>query len=329
MVKIALAGFGFMGKTHLDAYQQLPNVQVVAVCTSSQRVQAKLPGEIPHFTSFAAMVDAGGFDAVDICLPTHFHRENAIYALRRGFHVLCEKPLAARLEDCREMIREARSTERALIVAHCLRYWPTYAAAKRLVDSMDYGKVLHIELNRFSPRPNWSADNWLSSAELSGGAALDLHIHDTDLLMHLFGVPKSVYSHGLSTVDGGVHHITTLYRYPDFVAVATGGWTTSDSYGFRMQARLLLEKATVEINPAGSSEVMVYPTGQAPYALDSTKGEGYLPQLSAFINAVESSDFSGLVDGEEAARSVGLCLLEIESVRYEREVAVPTSPRAV
>ncbi|HUX19834.1 MAG TPA: Gfo/Idh/MocA family oxidoreductase [Spirochaetia bacterium] len=322
MVKIALAGYGFMGQTHLDAYQQLPNVRVVAACTSGRVAQHRLPAEIPHFTSFAAMVEAGGFDAVDICLPTHLHRENAILALRRGFHVLCEKPLAANLEDCREMIRAAQTAGRALIVAHCLRYWPAYTAAKRLVDSMDYGKVLHIELSRFSPRPDWSAENWLSKVGLSGGAALDLHIHDADLLMHLFGAPKSVYSRGLFTANGGVHHITTLYGYPDFVAVGTGGWTASESFGFRMQARLFFENATVEIYPPGAAEVMVYPSSQEPYSLQFTKGDGYLPQLSAFVHAVESNDFSALVDAKEAARSVSLCLSEIESVRCEREVRI-------
>lgn len=322
MVKIALAGYGFMGKTHLAAYMQLPNVRVVALCTSGRKAQDILPQDIPHFTDFSAMVETGGFDAVDICFPTHLHRDHAIYALRKGYHVLCEKPLAANLEDCREMIREAQSAEGNLIVAHCLRYWPAYAAAKRLVDSMQYGKVRHIELTRFSPRPDWSVGNWLSNAQLSGGAALDLHIHDADLLMHFFGAPKSVCSRGLSTSSGGVYHITTLYRYPDFVAVGTGGWTASDSYGFRMHARLFLEEATVEINPMSAAEVMVYPAGLEPYPLDQTKGDGYLPQLSAFVNALESNNFSGLVDGTEAARSVDLCLSEIKSVQCESEVHI-------
>jgi hypothetical protein len=140
------------------------------------------------------------------------------------------------------------------------------------------------------------------------------------MILDLFGSPEGVYSRGLSSDNRGVFHLTTLYRYADFVAVATGGWTASTSYGMRMEARFLLEGATVEVRPLEDPAVKVFPNDGAPFTVDDAVGEGYLPLLSAFARAVDTGDFTGLVTAEEGARSVALCLSEIQSVREAREI---------
>ena len=272
------------------------------------------------YAGFEEMISAGGFDVVDICLPTALHSATAVLALDAGYPVLCEKPLSLDLERCHRVIEAASRSNRTVAVAHCLRFWPAYATTKRLIDSGRFGRVLHADLSRFSPTPDWASNNWLLDPNESGGAALDFHIHDADMILDLFGPPEGVYSRGLSSERRGVYHLTSLYRYPDFVAVATGGWTASSSYGMRMEARLLLEEATVEVRPLEDPAVTVYPNEGAAFTLEDASGEGYLPLLSAFTAAVDTGDFTGLVTADEGARAVALCLAEIQSVREAREI---------
>lgn len=326
VIRIALAGMGFMGRTHLEAYSHLPDVEIVAVCTRGGSGASEIPDAARVYTDFAAMISMGGFDAVDICLPTGLHPETAVAALEAGYPVLCEKPLALDLEGCSRVIEASNRSKGTIAVAHCLRFWPAYAAAKRLIDSGRFGRVLHADLSRVSPTPDWASNSWLLDPSESGGAALDFHIHDADMILDLFGPPEGVCSRGLSSDSRGVYHLTTLYEYSDFVAVATGGWTASASYGMRMEARFLLEAATVEVRPLEDSAVKVFPNEGAAFALEGTAGEGYLPLLSAFASAVDGGDFTGLVTAEEGARSVSLCLSEIRSVRETRAIRFPPAP---
>ena len=76
------------------------------------------------------------------------------------------------------------------MVAHCIRFWPEYLALKELVESGKYGKLTSAFFRRLSGLPKWST--WFPNPELSGGAILDLHIHDVDFIQFLLGLPKYV-----------------------------------------------------------------------------------------------------------------------------------------
>ena len=142
----------------------------------------------PHGASTSATLDGvPEVDVVDICLPTDLHADFAVRALQMGKHVVCEKPMAISLAEADRMIEAARKSGRRLMIAHCIRFWPEYVELRRLVESGELGHLLSLSLTRYSPFPSWGSDNWLADERRAGGAALDLHIHDTDFAAYLMG----------------------------------------------------------------------------------------------------------------------------------------------
>lgn len=339
MVRVALVGLGMMGKTHLGVYSRLENVEVAALMDinpaaleitsldSGGNIQASSGAidvsSIRKFDDYEAMLAEGGFDYVDLCLPTYVHAEHSIKAMERGYHVFCEKPMALTAEETDEVVRAQRSTGKMFTVGQCLRFWPAYTETKKIIDDGSYGRVLFAEFGRYSARPGWGWDNWLLDTQRSGNAALDLHVHDVDMVLWLFGKPRSLRSTGVIEEDKGVSHISTAYDYEGMSVTSTGGWNCSDSFGFNMRALLILERATIELDFSKDPIVTLFPHGGTKEAVELPEGDGYYHELENFARAVEAGRAQELVTGESAAESVKLCLLEIQSAVEKREISVP------
>ena len=208
-VNVAVVGLGFMGVTHIKTYQQLKTARIVAVCDAVRLpVNGILPGVAGNITGSGAL-DLGRdvkvyreladvladpeVELVDLCVPTMLHPEQAIAALKAGKHVLCEKPLALNSAQACKIVQAAQSAPGFFMPAMCMRFWPGWSCLKEVVAEKPYGKIQAARFRRMSPMPGWSKATY-SSGKLSGGALLDLHIHDTDFVQFLFGRPASVFS---------------------------------------------------------------------------------------------------------------------------------------
>jgi predicted dehydrogenase len=105
-------GLGF-GRRHIQAYQRLPGVRVVAlVAQNTDRLeQARLEYGIPTaYTDDATLYEREQLDLVSICTPDRLHAEQALRALWAGVHVLCEKPIATTLEEASQLVHAVRET---------------------------------------------------------------------------------------------------------------------------------------------------------------------------------------------------------------------------
>lgn len=336
MLSVAVAGTGFMGKTHLGVYLKLKGVKVAALLSRKDIAENFLTlnggGNIESsagtldlsatklYTDYDEMLTAGGFDFVDICLPTHLHHEYAIRALDSGYHVFCEKPIALTLREADSILQKVEETGKLFTVGHCLRYFPAYIAMKHIIDQGRYGQVRYAEFARFSYPPSWGKNEWQLDGTKSGGAALDLHIHDVDMILFLFGKPKRVRSSGLKGPDGSIDHISTIYQFEDKVVQSTAGWMCTESFGFNMRAFLVLERACIELDYAKQPVVTVFPAGEDKFALSYPEEDGFFYELRDFIEAIEQGELSGIVTPESAAESLKLCLAEILSVNENREI---------
>jgi len=157
------------------------------------------------------------------------------------------------------MIEKSKETGCQVQVGQVIRFWDEYVELKKIVESGVYGKVVNANFRRLSPRPDWGWEDWLLDHSRSGGAGQDLHIHDVDYVLSVFGQPKNFYS--VKNVKGETNaYVNTLMQYDDFVVGVEGTWDLPSSYPFTATFRVVFEKAVVE-NAGG--KFMLYMNGDA------------------------------------------------------------------
>ena len=186
-------------------------------------------------------------EVVDICVPTTQHVEVAIKAWQVGQACAVRKAAGAGPARCRED-RRRRSIRQRDVHARDVH---ALLAAMDLAQSSggarsEFGKVLAATFRRVASMPA----GWYRDGKISGGAALDLHIHDTDFVQHLFGMPLGRgNSVGYSKTSGEIDHLSTQYLYDNIPLVhAEGGWCLADGYGFTMQYTVNFENATADFD---------------------------------------------------------------------------------
>ena len=315
MQRVLLAGFGFMGKKHADVYHRLPDACVVGIVDPrgedlGESLREGQLAHVPIFADFALAVGGLEFSAVDICLPTDLHCEIACQAFSANKHVFCEKPIALTREDAAAMTNAARVACRQFMVGHCIRFWPEYVALKRIVDSGEHGRLLSLSLRRRTGRPGYSIGDWVNKPERCLGAALDLHIHDTDFLLHLLGAPEAVFSQGLRD-ETGWSSISTQYLYDGRIVTSDGAWNYPANWGFQMAFSAVFERAVLDFDSRAMLTLTAGETG--PVAFSMPPHDGYYHELAYFIGCLERGEPVSISTGEQASASLDLVLAEIES----------------
>ncbi len=332
MVNVAIVGLGFMGVTHIKAYRKLPNVRIAAVCDA---VRLPVDGDLSNVTGnvgtaepvkldmsqvratkdLADLLSDPSIDLIDLCVPTLAHPKLAIAALQAGKHVICEKPMARTSELAREMVAAAQAAKGYFMPAMCIRFWPEYAWVKNAIEAKTYGRVLAARFRRVGEPPAWGHEHFFDGAK-SGGAILDLHIHDTDFVQYCFGRPKAVFSSGLTIYSGAIDHVITQYQVECGAAVyAEGSWAMSDGFGFNMSYTVSFEQATVDYDLSrGAKGLRLYQKGKKARTIKAEGEDGYVGELSHMLAAIEAGNPPTVVTGEDGLSSVEICEAEERSV---------------
>jgi predicted dehydrogenase len=338
MVNVGIVGLGFMGKMHFRCYKANKNVNVAAICDIDEKKFTDTGGTagnisgaekpldfkgVSLYTDFDKMLTETKLDAVSITLPTYLHCEYTLKTLKAGLHTFCEKPMAMTVGDCQKMADAAKAGGRILQVGHCIRFWPEYAKLKEIVDSGKYGGVLVATFQRLSLTPTWSWKNWLMDAEKSGGAALDLHIHDSDYVQYLFGMPKEVFARGVKGPSGDYDHIVANYIYNDGkVVTAEGGWIMKSGFGFEMSFNVMLEGATISYDCTRSPAFKIAPAKGGVIIPKVAEGDGYSCELEHFIKAVSGKAVPKVITPRDSLNSVKIVLAEKESCDASEKVVL-------
>jgi predicted dehydrogenase len=257
-----------------------------------------------------------GVQAVDICLPTPLHHKVTLAALEAGKHVLVEKPLARTSADAFAMAKAAEAAyaknKTIAMPAMCMRFWPGWSHLKKMVEEKEAGRVLAARFQRVATHPGGA---FYKDAELSGAAALDLHIHDTDFVRFLFGTPKSVFTRGYSHVTGGIDHLVTSYQFDEVPLVtAEGGWAMSSGFSFQMQYQINFERATAVFDLNAAQPLMLYSDGAGEAkVVEGTMG--YLHEIKYFLECVAKGERPTTVTMHDAAEAIRVVEAEVESIR--------------
>jgi len=338
MLRIGIVGWGFMGKMHFRCYKSDTNVEVTAICDvdakqlqNASGVTGNISGaeddldlsNIALYSDLSKMLAEEKIDALSIASPTFLHASQTIEALNAGVHVFCEKPMALNSGECREMAEEAKQSGKTLQIGHCIRFWPEYVQAKEIIDSQKYGKVLAATFQRLSLTPTWSWDNCFLDGKRSGGAMLDLHIHDTDYVQYVFGMPKEVFSRGIIGPSGEFDHTVTQYFYGnDCIITAEGGWIMAPGFGFEMSFKIMLEKATLVYSSAQEPTFRIFPIDGETIIPEIPTGDGYSFEIQHFVDTLSGKAVPSIITPEQSGDSVKIIEAEKESIRNNEKISL-------
>ena len=339
MVRIGLAGIGFMGMVHFLAARKVPGASVTAICTRDKK---KLAGDwtalrgnfgppgahmdltgVARYEDFDALLADPALDLIDICTPTDRHAGMAIAALKAGKHVLVEKAIALTEAEADEMVAVAKEAGKLLMVAHVLPFFPEFRFAADAVRDGTYGKLLGGHLTRVISRPDWSSD--IGDAAKTGGPAVDLHIHDTHFVGLIAGRPRAVSSSGV-VANGVVEYLTTNYHYgPGGPALScSSGAVAMSGRAFVHGFELYLEKATLSYSSAGPALTVYAADGKShqPTLGSGDPIDAFADEVGAAVEAVRTGREAAMLSPALARDALVLCFREIESAKNGREVAM-------
>jgi predicted dehydrogenase len=262
MLKVGLIGAGFMGAMHANCYKNIEGAELCAIADIREE-KAKALAEGTNAVIYGDgkdLIANADVDIIDICLPTFIHAEYACLAMEKVKYVFVEKPVALTNEDIDMLFKKQEETGAYVQVGQVIRFWDEYVALKDMIESGKYGKIINANFRRISPTPTWGWNDWLRKAEFSGGAAQDLHIHDIDFVLSLFGEPLAVSS--VKNSEGETNsYVATLMKYKDFPVSVEGTWNLPASYPFSASFRVMFEKACVE-NAPGTGFVLYTDEGK-------------------------------------------------------------------
>lgn len=335
MIQVLVIGAGSMGGNHALCYSRMEGVKLAGIV----EIRADKGGELaekigcPLYATLEEALDAAeAVDIIDVCLPTHLHKEYVMKAADDGKPVICEKPLSGSLENARAMIDYCRAKGVRLFVGHVLRFFHEYERIKRLLEEDAVGPVSMARTSRGGGFPTaWN--NWYNDFSLSGGLTLDMIIHDFDILRWYFGEVERVYARGLypQSPDRLDYSLVTLRFQSGVIAHVEGTWAHE---GFAMKLEIAgrtgvldfdssRDKPLVTANRRKSDSIAGVAVPESP-VMDSP----YYKELRHFITCIET-DTESLVTAEDAYKAMEIALAAIESMQTGRPVRLnPASETA-
>lgn len=312
MFKIGIIGAGGMGTVHISNYGHIENARVAAICdrTPEAEKKAKELG-VTLYKELEEMLLDGELDIIDVCTPTFLHKEHVTKSLMAGKHVICEKPLTLKYEDAKAMIALAEERQVLLCVGQVLQYSKEAMVLHDLVESGCYGKPLDAVFLRLAACPGWVKGGWLFDKEKSGLLPYDLHIHDLDFMISLFGKPATVSYTSCGNQDKAYkEHYRFSYGYDNLTVSAEAAWYSAD-IPFTAVWRVYFEQAVV-INDG--TMVTAYQTDGEQKVFDTEE----TLKIPTGINLAptgmfyrELSDFLGKIERGESGCSRKEDILEV------------------
>ncbi len=189
-IQVGVIGLG-IGKTHLQHYQAMPDVEIAGVADVDGRVASMLGAQYGAraYPDALDLLRNERLDAVSICTPPKHHAPLAIAAAERGINVLCEKPMAPSVAECDAMIEAAAKAGVVLAIGFKKRYAPAYSYLKEREAEWDQPR---IALCRYQLGPVGKA--WFWDESDGGGPLIENSAHCLDVLRYLMGDVETVYA---------------------------------------------------------------------------------------------------------------------------------------
>jgi predicted dehydrogenase len=190
-ILFAVVGLGHIGKRHMEMIKNNNDAKLVACCDilSQQELGiSELPA--PHYFEFSEMLEHHPeVDVVNICVPNGLHAPMTLMALEKGFHVVCEKPLALSRADAEKMVFKSLEVSRDVFVVKQNRYSPPAIWLKDILRQNLLGKIFIVQMNCYWNRDNryYTPGSWRGTHDKDGGTLFTQFSHFIDLMYWFFG----------------------------------------------------------------------------------------------------------------------------------------------
>lgn len=332
-MKVAILGAGFMGGTHAKAFQKVPGVDIAAIYAHSEKRAGPLAQELGtiYTNDIDAILRDESIVAIDNCLPTPEHRPLTEAALAAGKHVLLEKPIALNDADAAALVAAGETSDRVFMMAHVLRFWPEYVELQKRVANGSIGELRSGLAYRRQPFPAWS--ELFARSDLTGGAVIDMMIHDIDALNWVFGTPHSVTANGIRNPrSNGWDQVQILIDYGTASAVVDGGMMMPETYPFSSALQVLGSEGFLEYDfraggrsveeAGGTNELLLFPNEGDPSQLEVAQMDPYLAEIEYFVDCVRDGKPATRATPADARLALDTALAARESMESSRTVTL-------
>jgi predicted dehydrogenase len=214
-VRLGIIGNGQIGTKHVQRWQDIPGVELVALCDiipeRAERLAARY--DVPQtFKWFRELLALDEIDAVDVCLHNNKHAPVSIAAMQAGKHVYCEKPLAGSYADAKAMVDAAHRTGRMLSMQLGSLFSKETKAAKRLIDDGHLGRCYYAKSSFYRRRGRPFVDGYgtaffVQKDVAGGGAFYDMGVYHIAQVLYLLGNPD------VRTISGATHQEIGMYEH--------------------------------------------------------------------------------------------------------------------
>ncbi|HEY9293122.1 MAG TPA: Gfo/Idh/MocA family oxidoreductase [Microlunatus sp.] len=292
--RVAVVGAGNIGRTHLNSYRQAGCAPIAIVDVNFEAARSVAQeGDLTPYRDINELLAEVDLDAISICTPPALHAEIAVPALRAGVAVLCEKPMAPTITDCRTMITAAESTGALLTIGFCHRFQPEIETIRNLVAQGRIGTLLSFR-NRFSGPLDGVESLWFSRPEISGGGVLmDTCVHSVDLFRYLVGEVEQVQAVMASTatqrgpaVPVEDTAVLALQSVSGVLGVIEASWRTAPGEAVLTLSgsagRLELDYATLQLT--------LYAEDGSASPIEVARGDRFVRQARHFLACVREAE---------------------------------------
>lgn len=326
-----------MAKNHMLAVKSNNNACLTAVCDidlGKAEAAAEEFNVKNVYSDYRDLLKQSDIDAIVICTPDQLHREMALAALEARKHVLCEKPMALTIDECRDIVEAGRKSEKKLMIGQICRYTPGFKLTKELIDRGEIGELFYVEseyahdYSKIIGPGHWRNDP-LRHAFLGGGC------HAVDLLRWIAGNPYEItaYSNKIVLTDLPTDDCTiAIMRFPNdvigkvFVSIGCKRDYTMRSVFYGSRGTIIADNTTPHLtvfkdNVAEGDSLFENVERHAtpilyPVSLSSHNTIGEFNEFCDIILKDESVKTTAL----EGASTVAACLAAVESAKTGKAV---------
>lgn len=342
MVRVAIIGTGGISNAHIQGYLQFPDrCRIVAlvdiVPEKARQIREKYRlSDAQVYDDHTKILDRDDIDLADVCTPPYAHASISVNCLRAGMNVVCEKPMAASLEECDAMLRARDESGKKLSVIAQNRFRQPIRDLKELLDSGLAGPVRSVQVDSLWWRGHCYYDLWWRGTweKEGGGCTLNHAVHHIDMLLWMMGLPESVTS-VLSNVahdNAEVEDLSmSILRYPGALAQLTASVV---HHGEEQRLVFQCEKAKLAApfecfasvsRPNGfpeRDEDLEREIADCAAALPLVRWEGHTGQLENVLTALETGA-PVAIGGEDGRRTIELITAIYKSGAEGRTVPLP------